>query len=227
MKTSPERRSNISPKEKELKGIQLVISDWSGVISDDRLPVYEANMRVIESYGKQRVSFDEWLPSTRMRPDELFADHGIIDTIDNFYEKYRTFFNQVRTEGIHPVLYPDVIEALDTLSEKGLPIFVVSSHPKENLREEAKEYDIERFIEDFFGSVTDKTEAMLEVCKKTGIVPEQAIYMGDTIYDVHAAKKAGVKSVALTAGYHSKERLTAEGPALVLDSLSALIPHLI
>lgn len=221
-----ERKPEESSKEEHLNGIKTVISDWSGVISDDRQPVYEANMRVIESYGKKRVTFDEWLPTTRMRPDEYFGDHGIVDSIDNFYEKYRSFFNQVREEGIHPELYSDVVVALQTLVKRGFPIFVVSSHPKENLQEEAHEYEIDTYITDFFGSVTDKSEAMLAICTKTGITPIQAVYLGDTIYDVQSARKAGVHAIAMTTGYHARKRLAGESPDLVLDSLSALIDRI-
>lgn len=34
-------------KERLLKGVELMVFDWSGVVSDDRPPVYEANMRVV------------------------------------------------------------------------------------------------------------------------------------------------------------------------------------
>jgi hypothetical protein len=32
--------------------IKAGLLDWSGHISDDRLPVYEANMKVFNYYGK-------------------------------------------------------------------------------------------------------------------------------------------------------------------------------
>jgi beta-phosphoglucomutase-like phosphatase (HAD superfamily) len=39
--------------------IKLYIFDWSGTLSDDRRPVYEANMRVLVAYGKQRMTFQQ------------------------------------------------------------------------------------------------------------------------------------------------------------------------
>ena len=50
--------------------------------------------------------------------------------------------------------------------------------------------------------------------------PSNAIYLGDTIYDIRAAKKAGVHSVGVATGYHVRERLVNENPDFVVDSLT-------
>ena len=56
---------------------RLFVFDWSGTISDDRKPVYTANMRLLQGHGKPTMTFEEWLPRTRMTPGEFLADHGI------------------------------------------------------------------------------------------------------------------------------------------------------
>ena len=43
--------------------IQLVIFDWSGPISDDRRPVYEADMAILRKYRKPAAPFEEWVGS--------------------------------------------------------------------------------------------------------------------------------------------------------------------
>lgn len=50
-------------------------------------------------------------------------------------------------------------------------------------------------------------------------------YIGDTIYDIQAAKKANVFSIAITAGYHLKERLQKENPDLIVESLKELAEY--
>ena len=38
--------------------MNLFIFDWSGVISDDRKPVYEANTRLLRERGLKILTFD-------------------------------------------------------------------------------------------------------------------------------------------------------------------------
>ena len=47
-----------------LGNIQLGIFDHSGVLSDDRWPVYEANMALLEFYDRFRITFAEWLAAS-------------------------------------------------------------------------------------------------------------------------------------------------------------------
>jgi len=205
--------------------ISTFILDWSGVISDDRRPVYEANMRLLEHYGKERLTFEEWLPRTTPSPREILANHGVTVDPEEIFEKYIKTLNQVRKAGIHPVPYPDVHRVLEALKSEGKKLIVVSTHPEEYLQDEAKEYGIEKYFTLIVGSSKDKAQAILAACKKLQIVPSRktAVYIGDTIYDIQAAKKAKVYSIGTTNGYHVKERLEKENPDKMIDKLIQLL----
>src|SRR3989344_1108477 len=91
---------------KKLNDTRLWISDWSGGMSDDRLPGYEANMRVVERHGIKRISFAEWLPRTQLGARELFAHMGLTEENAHILsEEYRAALSAVRSEGIPPVVY--------------------------------------------------------------------------------------------------------------------------
>jgi len=200
--------------------IQLITSDWSGVISDDRKPVYESNMRMLEAHGKNRISFADWLPRTTLTPIESFANQGIIGDPKALFDEYRNVYAQVKREGMLPTVYPDSKEVLKFLSGIGYPVTIISSHPSEHLIEEASEYGVKDHILSFLGNVTDKTSGLLKICLSMSETPSNAIYLGDTIYDIRAAKKAGVHSVGVATGYHVRERLVNENPDFVVDSLT-------
>jgi pyrophosphatase PpaX len=54
--------------------------------------------------------------------------------------------------------------------------------------------------------------------------PEDAAYVGDAPFDVHAAKAAGLFSVAVTwGGIHARERLQAARPDALIDSPEELL----
>ena len=57
--------------------------------------------------------------------------------------------------------------------------------------------------------------------------PGDAVYVGDSPFDIRAAKAAGVHAVAVTwGGIHPRERLEAEGPDAVVDTAEELLAAL-
>ena len=60
-----------------LEDIRLGIFDHSGVISDDRPPVYEANMVLLERFGLSRISFEDWLLASKASAGDWLLSHGV------------------------------------------------------------------------------------------------------------------------------------------------------
>lgn len=202
--------------------IDLVIFDWSGVISDDRRPVYAANVQVLRDYKKPRMSFEEWLPRTTMTPVEFFANHGVHGDSKKLYALYKKYYSEAVESGMVPKVYPDARDVFQYLRKGGKQIAVLGSHPIDNLKREAKDYALASFLSSIHGSARDKIEGLHTVCRELETVPEGASYVGDTIYDIRAAKKAGLHSVGVCTGYHTKERLEKEEPEFLLECLSDL-----
>ena len=117
------------------------------------------------------------------------------------------------------MLYPDVKKTLAGLAKKQQ--FVVSMHPTNHLLKEAEEYSIAKYFSDIIGEAKDKSIAIKEILGDT--VPASAIYIGDTIFDIQAAKKAGVISAGVSTGYQTKEVLSAENPDVMLEKLSDIL----
>jgi pyrophosphatase PpaX len=67
-------------------------------------------------------------------------------------------------------------------------------------------------------------DPILHALERLGARPEEAAYVGDSPYDVRAAKAAGVHAVAVTwGGIHSRERLERERPDAIVDSCEELL----
>lgn len=206
--------------------VNLVIFDWSGTVSDDRKPVYEANMRFLsDDYGIPRISFEEWLPKTQATPAQyLKVNHGINADEKKTFERYTEYYNEEIARGNIPTVYQDAESVLLHLYNREKALAVLSSHPEQNLRQEAAAYRLSHYFDLLVGNVgTDaKADGLLDVCKKLGKKPESVLYIGDTVHDILAAKKAGVRSAAVCTGYHTKEKLEKENPDYVLRCLSEL-----
>ena len=67
-----------------------------------------------------------------------------------------------------------------------------------------------------------RPEGLMKAVRALGVRPEDAYYIGDSVFDIMAAKQAGVKVVSVATGNYAAERLRNEGADFVIDSLSEL-----
>jgi phosphoglycolate phosphatase len=212
--------------EVEGPGIRLFLFDWSGTISDDRKPVYEANNRMRVGYGVPTVTFDEWLDSIRGNAYDAFLALGVDVTERALNENYLARLSEVVAEGTRPEAYLDARDAVADIAAIGHPIGVVSSHPQSHLSAEAERYGIRDRFDVISGDHRDKTPELVRLCAQYGVDPSNACYVGDMTFDVQAAKRAGMRSFAVTTGYHPRALLEAEEPDGLFDSLTELVAKL-
>lgn len=70
-------------------------------------------------------------------------------------------------------------------------------------------------------------QPLLLALERLGAQPDDAAYVGDSPFDVRAAKAGGLHAIAVTwGGIHARERLDAEEPDAVVDSAGELLEHL-
>ncbi len=215
---------------RNLKEIDLFAFDWSGTLSDDRQPVFQANFALWEYYGLPKLKFEDWLTTLELTIDDWMAKRlPGLDTIggrERVREQYKQSFNAVNQAGILPQAYSDSSSTLSHLTSLGKKIVVLSSHPQQNLENEAERYNLSPYITKLVGDCRNKNEGIRKIVQATGISPSRTAYFGDTTHDINAAKKAEVMSVGLTTGYHTREQLTKAKPDLLLDRLSEIRAHL-
>jgi len=70
--------------------------------------------------------------------------------------------------------------------------------------------------------------AMIEqILRDTGVAADRAVMIGDTSFDMDMARAAGVRSIAVTWGYHSRAALDADLYATTPAELTAAIDTLL
>lgn len=207
---------------KQVIEAKALIFDWSGVISDDRYPVYRANVLLWEELKLPILTFEQWLPTTTLTVNDWFKERKIDVDLEWIRKRYKENFDRINQLGIIPDQYPDAVPVMDYLKSRGKSLAVLSSHPSENLNNECRRYGLDKHFTSVQGCAREKIEGIKAILEKLKTSPQEALYIGDTIYDIRAAKQAGTKSAGITTGYHTKERLFAENPDLLLANLSDL-----
>jgi 2-haloalkanoic acid dehalogenase type II len=75
---------------------------------------------------------------------------------------------------------------------------------------------------DDIDAMKPRPEGLSKAARMLGVRPDQVYYVGDSVYDVMAAKAAGMNSIAVATGNYTAERLKGEGADYVIFSLGEL-----
>ena len=199
--------------------IKNIIFDWSGTLSDNLHPVYETCMIMFEQLGGKRISVEEFRKkhtSPYMKFWHQFFPRLTKEKQDNLYEKAIQKVPKAK-------LYPGVNEALKLLNARGINLFILSSEPYSYIVEDLEKEGILRLFEKIEARVHDKVEAIRGILDEYRFDPNETAYIGDVEGDVEAGRNASVKTVAISWGFNSKERLEKSGPDLLIDNLLELV----
>jgi pyrophosphatase PpaX len=70
-------------------------------------------------------------------------------------------------------------------------------------------------------------QPLLVAAEKLGVDPDDCAYVGDSPFDIRAAKAAAMHAIAVTwGGIHPRARLEAEKPDAIVDTPEELLEHL-
>ena len=122
-------------------------------------------------------------------------------------------------------------ELLDVLARRDLTVVLATSAPESELKALRATLSIEDAI-DVVTSAADVGTAkpapdIVEVAlTRAGTSPSDAIMVGDTVWDVEAAKRAGVDCIGVRSGGVSEDELRTAGAIAVYDDVADLLDHL-
>ena len=130
--------------------------------------------------------------------------------------------------------FPGIEESLSRLRSAGVQVAVVTSKRLVSVEMALKNFPGLRNVVDRFVTMEDTTEhkphpePLLKGLELLGNVPkEEAVYVGDSPFDVEAAKAAGLTSVAVSWGAFSEETLRAAGPNHLVPDIDAAVDVLL
>ena len=130
--------------------------------------------------------------------------------------------------------FPGVEESLARLKAAGVRVGVVTSKRRFSVDMALKKFPGLGDVVDQWVTMEDTTEhkprpePLLKGLETLGNVPrEQAAYVGDSPFDVTAAKAAGVESVAVSWGAFSEDALRAAEPDQLVPDLDAAVDVLL
>jgi len=148
------------------------------------------------------------------------------ERVDELVEAYRTH-NEPLHESLESFL--DVPELLPVLRQEGRRLGLVTAKRLRTIELALDRFPVLRETMDVVVGAEDTErhkpdpDPVLEALRRLDADAEDAVYVGDSPFDVRAAKAAGVGAIAVGwGGIHADERLLAEEPDALVHTAGEL-----
>ncbi len=215
--------------------LRLVVFDCDGTLVDSAHTIVAAMVETWRAYGLDRppapravrevIGLPLQEAIARLYPEGDAEDHRRLTA------HYRNAFRTLREAPDHDEpLYPGVVEALDALARTEILLGVATGKSRRGLLATLRRHGLhERFAvlktaDD--GPGKPNPDILLDAIAEAGAVPETTAMVGDTVFDMEMATKAGAAAIGVNWGYHEAEELHAAGARCVLRSFDDLLPAL-
>ncbi|MGH3087752.1 MAG: HAD family hydrolase [Rubrobacteraceae bacterium] len=205
---------------------KAVVLDVDGTLMDTNYLHVEAWARAMEAVGKRAVRAELHRQigkgSDKLIP-EFVEDEDAINKVD---ELHGEIYAELQPRG-HPL--PGAKELIASLAERGYQVWLVTSAKPEELEQYKEQLETEGKL---FGIVNssdvDNSKPAPDIfelaLEKAGVSAEETVAVGDAVWDVKAAREAGIRTVAvLTGGTFDEEELREAGAVEVYENCAALL----
>ncbi|MBR9680844.1 MAG: HAD-IA family hydrolase [Candidatus Altiarchaeota archaeon] len=202
-------------------GINTIIFDFDGVIANGVKVHFDFYKDLCKIHHKKppfsnEEEFREWFEPLKFRKNYHKLNIPLKDHRNLNYTEYINKKGLPAIEGIFSVI--------ENLSKK-FRLAIVSSNHKRVISHQLKEYGLREAFQLIVGQ-EDRLEnkpspdSLIFCMERMQSSREESIYIGDMVTDILAARSAGIPVLAVTWGWQSEEKLSAENPNWI-----ARVPH--
>ena len=203
---------------------EYVLFDFDGTVSDTSEGIINSAIYALEKFG---ITCEDRRALCRFIGPPLYDSfvefYGFSDEMSRaavgfFRERYNTV-------GIYESrMYDGIDVLLHKLKDCGRHIMIVSSKAEECIKELLRLYNIADCFE-FVAGASDavgrtKEDVMRYAVDVGGADVSKAVMVGDTKYDIKAARLFGIKSVGVTYGFGTVRELEDAGADYIADSVA-------
>ena len=187
---------------------KLVIFDLDGTLLDTIGDLAAAGNHTLAEMGFPQHPVDSF---------KLFVGNGIPKLIERMlppghtkpteqraYELFTEYYSQHKSDLTKP--YPGMRELVSELRAKGVACGCNSN--------KAHEFSVELLRQNYGDDITEIIcpGAALEIIRRTGVEPREALYVGDSNVDILTGHNAGIDVCGVLWGFRSYEELAALQP---------------
>lgn len=199
---------------------KLIIFDFDGTIADTLDAAISIFNRFARRYRYDRITHEERLVLRTKTSREIFRSLNVsFFTLPFVARRVKRELNAT-IEDIS--LIPGIKEALVTLAKEDIRLGILTSNSRANAEAFVAYHKLPPFTFIATGGFFRKDRMLQRVIREQRLKPKDVIYVGDETRDIDAARKAGIRCIAVTWGVNEREILESQSPDFLITHPSEL-----
>ena len=201
---------------------KVIIFDFDGTLADTIDILLSITNRLSAEFGFKSATKEELAQLSNLNSWQILQYSGI--SIFKFPLLIRRLKAELHSEVPHIQLFPGIKEVLLELKKRGFKLGIITSNSRENVLGALEKNGLQdTFTFIYSGSTFGKHKVINKWLRIENIHTEKVVYVGDEIRDIDAAKKTGIKVIAVGWGFNSPQALAAQNPNFLIERPQELI----
>lgn len=204
-----------------------IIFDFDGVLADSFEALYTL---VRDAFVPLEIELSEEQYRDFYLENVKLAEQKFCGNQERFLKLQGYIRNNAKAYYQSVLLFPFTQELISSLSQLG-SLAIVSSTTQDVIESKLSEKQLLPYFQmvSSAGKEATKKERILAVCQQLHIEKGNAFFVSDTLGDIHEGKELGLKTIAVTWGFHSEETLKEALPSFLInkpDELVNIVSHI-
>jgi HAD superfamily hydrolase (TIGR01509 family) len=203
-----------------------VILDVDGTLLDSNAAHVEAWVRALNEHGHPVPEEDIW-PLVGMGGDNLLPAAVRIEKESEEGKKISERRSEIYKSRLPNLkAFPGVRDLLTRMRKDGLKRVVATSSPRDEVEKALELAGVTDLVDETVsasdaGRSKPDPDTVATAVERSGFKPGELVMLGDTPYDIEAAGKAGVRTIALRSGNFTDDKL--KGALAIYDDAADLL----
>jgi phosphoglycolate phosphatase len=201
---------------------KVIIFDFDGTLADTIDILLSITNRLSAEFGFKSATKEQLAQLSNLNSWQILQYSGI--SIFKFPLLIRRLKAELHSEVPHIQLFPGIKEVLLELKKRGFQLGIITSNSRENVLGALEKNGLQdTFTFIYSGSTFGKHKVINKWLRIENIHTEKVVYVGDEVRDIDAAKKTGIKVIAVGWGFNSQKALAAQNPDFLIERPQQLI----
>lgn len=210
---------------------KLLIFDWDGTLIDSAARIVSSFQLAAQELGYDKPSDDAVRDIIGLGLPEAIKKvmQGISESeVAPFRDAYSRQFLELNRTPVNQ--FEGVSVGLHKLAGHGFRLAVATGKSRRGLNRALSDSGFQSLFESTrcADETLSKPDPLMlnQILEETQLSVEEAVMIGDTVYDLEMAQNIGMDRIAVSYGVHSKERLDNHKPVLMADTFNEVVSWL-